>query len=79
MTIRCNSEQPQKIEYDITTVEGAARITVATGTLPSNFQAFSAGTPLSQSVTIKALLDPTLTPCSFCVVQHIPYCRWYTT
>ena len=55
----------QKVEYDVTTVEGAARVTVVTGALPFFFEASSSGGPATQSVSIKALLDPALTPGQF--------------
>ena len=64
-TIVVTPTKLQKIEYDVTTAEGAARVTVVTGALPFFFQATSSGPPVAQTISIKALLDPALTPGQF--------------
>jgi hypothetical protein len=51
----------QKMEFDVTTAEGPCRVTVVTGTLPAGLVANSA----TQSLSLTALLDPTLNPGQF--------------
>jgi len=55
----------QKVEYDVTTAEVAARVTVVTGTLPFVFEAISQGSTSTQSISLKAHVDPALTPGRF--------------
>jgi len=51
----------QKMEFDVTTVEGPCRVTVVTGTLSVGLVANSD----SQSFSFTALVDPTLNPGQF--------------
>ncbi len=56
----------EKLEYDVTTAEGAARVTVVTGSLPAVLQADSHdpnGT--IQHGSFRALVDPVLGPGQF--------------
>ena len=55
----------QKLEYDVTTAEGAARVTVVTGMLQVTAAIGSSGPQATQSVSIRALVDPLLTPGQF--------------
>ena len=55
----------QKLEFNATTPEGACRVTVVTGEMQAGVQASSTGNWVNQSATIKALVDPTLTPGQF--------------
>jgi hypothetical protein len=56
----------QKMEFDVTTSEGASRVTVVTGSLPFGPGAFSNNnTFITQSLSLTALVDPTLTPGQF--------------
>jgi hypothetical protein len=58
-------ENLEKIEFNVTTAEGASRVTIVTGTMRVNFGAASDGEPIIHDATVKALLDPTLTPGQF--------------
>ena len=51
----------QKMEIDVTTSEGPCRVTVVTGTLAAGLVANSG----TQSVSLTALVDPTLNPGQF--------------
>jgi hypothetical protein len=51
----------QKMEFDVTTAEGPCRVTVVTGTLPAGLVANSG----TQSLSLTALVDPTLNPGQF--------------
>jgi hypothetical protein len=51
----------QKMEFDVTTAEGPCRVTVVTGTLPAELVANSG----TQSLSLTALVDPTLNPGQF--------------
>ena len=51
----------QKMEFDVTTAEGSCRVTVVTGTLPAGLVANSG----TQSLSLTALVDPTLNPGQF--------------
>jgi hypothetical protein len=55
----------QKIEFDVTTAEGPSRVTVVTGIIPTGPEAFSTGAFSSASLSLTALVDPTLTPGQF--------------
>ena len=56
----------QKMEFDVTTAEGAGRVTVVTGIIQAGPQAFSNSNSFStQSLSITALVDPTLTAGQF--------------
>jgi len=56
----------QKIEFDITTAEGPGRVTIVSGALPVSWGASSSSTNSEgQSVSVSALVDPTLTPGQF--------------
>ncbi len=56
----------QKMEFDVTTAEGASRVTVITGSLPFGPNVFSnSNNFVTQSVSMTALVDPTLTPGQF--------------
>ena len=51
----------QKMEFDVTTAEGPCRVTVVTGILPAGLVANSG----TQSLSLTALVDPTLNPGQF--------------
>src|SRR5215831_14694126 len=51
----------QKMEFDVTTSEGPCRVTVVTGTLAAGLVANSG----TQSLSLTALVDPTLNPGQF--------------
>jgi hypothetical protein len=56
----------QKMEFDVTTAEGPSRVTVVTGIIPGGPGAFSNSNSFSsQSLSMTALVDPTLTPGQF--------------
>jgi hypothetical protein len=56
----------QKMEFDVTTAEGPSRVTVVTGMIPVELRATSNSNDLiSQSVSLTALVDPTLAPGQF--------------
>jgi hypothetical protein len=56
----------QKMEFDVTTADGPSHVTVVTGVLPSGPSAFSNNNSFSnQSLSMTALVDPTLTPGQF--------------
>ena len=56
----------QKLEYDVTTAEGSGHVTVVTGMLPYGLQAYSNNaTANSQSASLRALVDPKLSPGQF--------------
>jgi hypothetical protein len=65
MATLVNPTKVQKLEYNVTTAEGAARITVVSGFLQAAVQAYSSGGTSNQSMSFKALLDPTLAPGKF--------------
>jgi hypothetical protein len=54
----------QKIEFDVTTAEGPSRVTVVTGIIPTGPDV-STGAFSSASLSLTALVDPTLTPGQF--------------
>ena len=51
----------QKMEFDVTTAEGPCRVTVVTGMLTAGLLANSG----TQSLSLTALVDPTLSPGQF--------------
>ena len=51
----------QKMEFDVTTAEGPCRVTVVTGMLTAGLVANSG----TQSLSLTALVDPTLSPGQF--------------
>jgi len=51
----------QKMEFDVTTTEGPCRVTVVTGILAAGLAATSS----TQSLSLTALVDPTLGPGQF--------------
>jgi hypothetical protein len=56
----------QKMEFDVTAGGVPTRVTVVTGTIPGNASVFSPGNnPVNQSVSLRALVDPTLPPGQF--------------
>jgi hypothetical protein len=56
----------QKMEFDVTTPEGPCRVTMVTGSVYYNLQAFSdTNAPASQTASLSALVDPKLTPGQF--------------
>jgi len=56
----------QKTEFDVTTAEGPSRVTVVTGIIPFGPGAVSSSNDVvSQSLSLSALVDPTLTPGQF--------------
>ena len=57
----------QKMEYDVTTGEGASRVTIVTGTMAGiNLIAQSSGPGFAQQQgSFKAVVDPALTPGQF--------------
>jgi hypothetical protein len=58
----------QKMEFDVTTAEGPSRVTVITGVIPEgpNVNNPQSGSGfLTQTLTLTALVDPTLTPGQF--------------
>jgi len=66
MAITVNPTNLEQMEFDVTTAEGPCRVTVVTGNLPAGAQAFSSSeTVVTQSTSVNALVDPTLTPGQF--------------
>jgi hypothetical protein len=56
----------QKMEFDVTTTGAPTRVTVVTGIIPGNLSVFSQGNnPVNQSVSLTALVDPTVPPGQF--------------
>jgi hypothetical protein len=56
----------QRMEFDVTTGGTPSRVTVVTGVIPANVSEFSQGGNFAtQSVSVTALVDPTLTPGQF--------------
>jgi hypothetical protein len=56
----------QKMEFDVTTTEGASRVTIVTGTMPIDLSAFdNTGNTATGNGSFKALIDPTLMPGQF--------------
>jgi hypothetical protein len=66
MAVLANPMRVQKLEYNVTIAEGAARVTVVTGLLPVILQPnVLDANSATQSISVKALVDPTLTPGQF--------------
>jgi hypothetical protein len=59
----------QKIEFDVTTAEGASRVTIVTGTVAITQSKVDATpswpTTAEQTITYKLFIDPTLAPGKF--------------
>src|SRR5262249_14853110 len=54
------------MEFDVTTAEGPSRVTVVTGIIPAGPDVFVAtGASSSASLSLTALVDPTLNPGQF--------------
>jgi hypothetical protein len=73
----------QKMEFDVTTAEGASRVTIVTGlieTTPNLLRAYSTGPLEVQSQSYKVFLDPTLAPGKFRkATAMVSVAAWATT
>jgi len=66
MAILVTPTNVQKLEYDVTTPEGAGRVTVVTGMLQYPLNAYApAGMLVTQNQSFRALVDPTTAPGKF--------------
>jgi hypothetical protein len=73
----------QKMEFDVTTAEGASRVTIVTGkiqAMPNLLRVYSTGPLEEQRQSYKVLLDPTLAPGKFRkATAMVSVAAWSTT
>jgi len=67
MAIRVTPVNVEKMEFDVTTAEGPCRVTIVTGQLPAVASSVESTSNdlVRQSVSLSALVDPTLQPGQF--------------
>jgi len=65
MAIPVTPTNVQKLEYNVTTPEGDARVTVVTGMLAYPLYTYSGGGIVTQNASFRALVDPTTAPGQF--------------
>ena len=63
MPVTVGPTNVQKMEFNVTTDEGACRVTIVSGQLPAG--SFFQGATTAQELSVRTLVDPTLTPGQF--------------